>query len=490
MAKRNIFEFEISALLRVGLLILLTQFNLAAFALHKTGVKQLTRMGHEQLEQGRAEEALQTWQKVTDIYRTEGNSIGVSGSLINQSLALKALGSHYRACQLLIEVLKIEDLMCVNGMEFEGEEEKYLNQLTDKKKIENPRELQIKIIGLNNLGEILRLTGKPRKSEIILLHALELGKKFSNSSVTNQILLSLANTERILYKQARNKYLATSEVLSRAKAESMAESRLERASKIYTKVIASSKEDINVLKTRLNQLSLSLEYIRWSKIKNNSAYNLKDQKLQQYIKQLLFEDFEKLPPIESIYGQINFAKSLIAISKNTELNENFENIQPLSVALSKSIKAYSKAKRINNKRAMSQALETIGDISNYQGKIIDSKKYLLKALSLAKSIQAEDITYRLQQKLGKLYQKTNSIKSAEKMYLGAINSLDKLRNSIMSTNPEFQFSFKDKVEPVYREYMELLLSQASPNFSQVIKTYDNLKLAELENFLQCGKLNT
>ena len=83
----------------------------------------------------------------------------------------------------------------------------------------------------------------------------------------------------------------------------------------------------------------------------------------------------------------------------------------------------------------------------------------------------------------------NLIESAEKMYVGAIDSLDRVRESIFSINPDFQLSFKDEVEPVYREYMQLLFNRTTPNFRRLIETQEELKLAELENFLQCGKLN-
>ena len=68
----------------------------------------LTQKGHRQLNQGQAAMSLQTWQEATKIYQQLGNSEGVTGSLINQSMALQAQGLYPRACKTLIQALKLE----------------------------------------------------------------------------------------------------------------------------------------------------------------------------------------------------------------------------------------------------------------------------------------------------------------------------------------------------------------------------------------------
>lgn len=98
--KRNLFQLKISTILKRFLLglccvlfILLTQGQLAlVLANEKEQAQQLTRIGHKQLQHGEAKEALKTWEIATKIYLSKGNSVGVTGSLINQSLALESLG--------------------------------------------------------------------------------------------------------------------------------------------------------------------------------------------------------------------------------------------------------------------------------------------------------------------------------------------------------------------------------------------------------------
>jgi hypothetical protein len=68
----------------------------------------LTKKGHEQLVRGQAATALETWQEALKIYRQLHHQEGISGSLINQSLALQALGFYPRACHTLLEALLVQ----------------------------------------------------------------------------------------------------------------------------------------------------------------------------------------------------------------------------------------------------------------------------------------------------------------------------------------------------------------------------------------------
>ena len=91
--------------------------------------------------------------------------------------------------------------------------------------------------------------------------------------------------------------------------------------------------------------------------------------------------------------------------------------------------------------------------------------------------------------MGQLYKLSGNLNQATKAYAAAVSSLEQVRGNILSVNVDIQFSFKEKVEPVYQDYLRLLLAASTPNLKQVIQTNELLQLAELENFLQCGKLD-
>jgi CHAT domain-containing protein len=71
-----------------------------------------------------------------------------------------------------------------------------------------------------------------------------------------------------------------------------------------------------------------------------------------------------------------------------------------------------------------------------------------------------------------------------------VKTLKSLRNDLVSINPENQFTFRESTEPVYREYVSLLLQRennaeiSSKNLELARETIDSLQLAELENFFR------
>lgn len=72
-------------------------------------------------------------------------------------------------------------------------------------------------------------------------------------------------------------------------------------------------------------------------------------------------------------------------------------------------------------------------------------------------------------------------------YTQAFNTLNELRSDLVVLNPEIQFSFRESVEPVYRQLVDLLLQSPQPskaNLIQARNVIEALQLAELDNFFQ------
>ncbi|MEM7770546.1 MAG: CHAT domain-containing protein, partial [Cyanobacteria bacterium P01_A01_bin.37] len=117
------------------------------------------------------------------------------------------------------------------------------------------------------------------------------------------------------------------------------------------------------------------------------------------------------------------------------------------------------------------------------------------ALGLAQSRQLSDLAYQWQWQLGRLYRAQNQTERAIAHYEAAVQSLDTVRGNLLGIDAEIQFSFRDDVEPIYREWVELLLatnqtSIPQGNLQQAIQAVDSLRVSELENFLQCSLANT
>ncbi|MDB9371024.1 CHAT domain-containing protein [Nodularia spumigena CS-586/05] len=416
---------------------------------------QLNQRGFTQLHQGLTSAALQTWESAYRAYKKLNDTEGMRGSLINQSLALQANASYSRACQTLIQALKMENWVCqpIHLQRFsQTEYQERLNQALQNQPLQN-----VQVVGLRNLGDVLRQLGNPEASSLVLNKAREIAQNFGLEAPN--LLLSLAHTERSLFEQAKSRYNFIDEPLSKQEALNTAQVKLMAALELY--------QNINTIPAQLNQLSLLLE-----------SSDPNPQLIQSLVQALLTNDhqFAELPTIEAIYARIQLAQSLIKINDK------------LSTALALSQTALSLADELDNQRAKSSALGTLANVYIHLGQESKSIKYLSQAMGIAQSAEAWDIAYEWQWQLGQLYNKSHRIQEAIQAYAAAIHSLELVRSSILSLNPEIQFAFKDKVEPVYQEYMELLLSQDNINFRQIIQTQEQLKLAELENFLQCGSL--
>jgi len=452
----------------------------------RSDAQSLTEKGYELLHQGQAEAALQTWEFAYHAYKQLNDSDGMTGSLINQSLAFQARGFYPRACQALTQALELENWLCTSSIQereysFKESQER-LSRMLQKQAMR-----KVKVIGLRNLGDVLRILGSPEASSVVLKKASAIGEILAlESNFNNQLLLSQANTERTLYSQAKNRFQMTDDPGAKQEALVTAKAKIKLAIELYQKV-----QGVSALQAQLNQLSLLLEIEKWTALTNADISNRR-QLLQDLVKKLSMtpHQFEQLPAIESIYARLNLSQSLIQIAPDEKLKQllfaNGEN--PLKAALSIAQKARLLAKKLNNERAESYALGTIGNIHNSLGQELESKKYLEQAMGLAQSIQAWDIAYQWQWNLGHFYQVNHNINKAFEYYRAAISSLDQVRGSILAVNTAIQWEFKEKVEPVYQEYIELILSQDKPNLKQAVKIQEKLKLAELETFLQCGKL--
>ena len=124
----------------------------------------------------------------------------------------------------------------------------------------------------------------------------------------------------------------------------------------------------------------------------------------------------------------------------------------------------------------------------------EAKRLTQQALSLVQAIRAPEIAYQWQWQMGRLLVKTAQGDYTEAIanYTDAVNTLQSLRQDLVATAQDVQLSFRESIEPVYRELVDLLLkdtakaspSQQQKNLSQARATIEVLNLAELANFFR------
>ncbi|WP_242058166.1 MULTISPECIES: CHAT domain-containing protein [Nostoc] len=441
----------------------------------------LNHKGQRQLDLGQTAEAFETWQQATKLYERLKDTEGITGTLINQNVALQAMGLHLRACKIVVKALKFDTEICATSLLEPANSTKRLLDAEINKL--NP--IPVHLLGLQNLGNVLRQLGKLSQSELVLKKTLSIAQQLHNFDIS-AILLSLNNTGKSLYQQARDKYSWIEEPVFQKETFNFIQKQALKLLNDYQSLINIPTTPIGIrLQAQLQRLSLLLDFQKWLTAESNSGNTQLagvqtkiNQQIQPSVDNILKNAFafSELPASQSIYSKLNFANSLNQISDE----------QLHSVALQYAESALQMAKSTKNQRLMSNAFGTLGKLEKQPER---SLYYLEQAMTLAQSIQAFDIAYEWQHELGLEYYKQGKYDKALKAYSAAINNLTQVRDNLLASNADLQFSFYEKVEPVYREYMRLLLSSPNPNLELVIQTNEQLQIAELENFLKCGKLD-
>ncbi|NEP01406.1 MAG: CHAT domain-containing protein [Symploca sp. SIO2E9] len=303
----------------------------------------------------------------------------------------------------------------------------------------------LKAISLRSLGRTQRLIGNLDQSEDILEQSLEVAQAVESPQEISAAFLSLGNT-------------------AKAQADTQA------AWDYYQQTAANPNiQPITRIQAQLNLLSLLVDAPQ----KSITVLELLSQ-IQAQIAQL--------PPSRaSVDAQINLARSWLKL-------ENQGNIKSQTIAelLSKTIQ---QARIIKDQRGESYALGQLGILYEKTQQLEAAQELIEKALLIAQSINAPEIAYNWQWQLGKLLQAQGETKSAIAAYTSAVSTLESLRSDIVSINPDVQFSFRESVEPIYRELVGLLLqSQGSQsngeNLEQALKVIESLQQAELVNFFR------
>ncbi|MDJ0616408.1 MAG: CHAT domain-containing protein [Calothrix sp. MO_192.B10] len=294
----------------------------------------------------------------------------------------------------------------------------------------------LKAATLRSLGNAWQQLGELDKSQKTLQLSLEIAKGLQLSPEISLTEFSLGNTVRAL-------------------------GNTKGAIAYYQQAAAIASEPLTKIQAQINLLSLLVE--------NQDITAAKE--LIPTIKSQL----PTLPSNQaSIYASINFADTIIKIS----------NKKDVAQILANSIK---QAKAIGNKRGESYALGILGKLYEQNNQGQSAQNLTQQALFIAQEINASDITYRWQWQLGRLLKVKGNIPGAIAAYDAAVLTLQSLRSDLVTVNQQVQFNFRDSVEPIYRQSVQLLLQesgQGKPDLDKVRKRIEALQLAELDNFFR------
>ncbi|MEH2163599.1 MAG: CHAT domain-containing protein [Nostoc sp.] len=452
--------------------------------------------GRNLYRSGRFAEAVMIWQTAAQQYNTQGDRLNEALSLSYLSLAQQELNQWKAAEESIEQSLKLlqtsipsadailwaqvlntqANLQLHNGkaeiaLENWQQAQKYYEQASDKmgslgSQINQAQALQslgfyrrskqqlealnqnlagmpdseIKVSGLQSLGLALLMIGDG-KSQEVLEQSLAIARKIETTPQLSSILLSLGETAVHL------------------KDPGAALDYFEQAEKLTT-------NPSDRLEARLAKFKLFLNYD-----KLELATPLAPQLLQQ---------LGELPPSHSsLYAAINFVASLNGQSNSKQIIPLKDLAQLMAVTV-------KSAQQIQDAQAEAYALYQWGKLYRQTQQLSQAQELSQKSLKIARQLQAEDIIAQSAWQVGQLYKEQGDRPEAIAAYTEAVRALKSIRGDLVSVNLDVQFSFRESVEPVYRELVGLLLDR-QPSQAELMEARDlieGLQVAELDNFFR------
>jgi len=307
-----------------------------------------------------------------------------------------------------------------------------------------------KAVSLRTLGDAQQFAEDLEQARQSVTASLEIAKRLNIPAAISSAELSLGN---VLRAQAKN----------------------DEALSAYQRAEAASTDSTLKVQAQLNQLSLFI-----ATQQANEA-----QALWQAVKTTL----DTLPVNhQNLFARINLAQSLIQLK--VEQNPSPQEIaQILTVAV-------QQARRLNDQRVEAYAIGTLGTLYETTGQLADAQKLSNQALQIAQTNNANDIAYRWQWQLGRLYKaqgdataNPDDYNQAIAAYSESIKTLQDLRADLVAVNAQAQVSFQESVDPIHREFVSLLLDPKrgevkTKDLENARNVIESLQLAELDNFFR------
>lgn len=326
----------------------------------------------------------------------------------------------------------------------------YRNALTLTETIQAALQQQpdssLKVSGLRQLGNLQRLVGSLNDAQQSLQQSLQVAQTINSPADVSAALLSLGN-------------------IADATGSSDA------AITYYEQAATTAPTPTLRLQALVNQFALQVDQRHWGDA-------------QALIPVIQAELPALAPSRTNIYLQINFAQSLLQAQQD---GQPLVSSSAIATILSTAI---NQADAIADVRAESYGLGYLGQLYQLNGQLAEAADLTEQAYTLAQAINANAVVYQWQWQTGQILNAQGDDDGAIQAYSQAIQTLQNLRSDLVAVNPEVRFSFREGVEPIYRELVGLLLKDDAStelpqgNLIQARNVIESLQVAELVNFFR------
>lgn len=455
--------------------------------------------GQFQLAAGHPDLALKLWEQAHTGYQSIGNSLAATTNRINQAQALQDLGRYPKACELLLEVLSLPHQSC---------------ELPDVVIHSPSMALPQNVLAYRSLGNVLRIMGQLEQSYQILQIGLAAAQTQNDTTSLAPLYLSMGNTLRALSHQAalevpRHRDWTEKSTVSRTclaplsvgedTSPGLSLGLSQQAANCYQLAADITTSPTGQIQAEINLLNL------WVQHRLKSGIPGLISRLQAQL--------TNLPPSKTaITSQLKLAQNLICL-RSTVSQLQAEQSSPIlqaCLSLPSTItgnrldltltqipdwpqiqhlvtRALEQARLLLDLPSQSNALGYLAAIAQQQGNLREAQHLTEQALQSTSAFDRPELAYLWRWQLGRLYQIQGQKAAAITAYTAAFDTLQTLRQELVTATRDVQFNFRDSVEPIYRELVDLLLQAPDPSPSELQQAWDileALQLAELNNFFK------
>ena len=478
----------------------------AVIAAPSQSTHTLLDQGENLYESGRYAEALEVWQEALNqgIFQRDAKVIAIASNYIaiahhefgnwsqsQQSLerGFSALG---RSEQPEYQFLWAQLLSTkANGLLLRGKAESALPQLQQAASIyETLGEQQALIRTKINQTQALRSLGYYRRAQTKLEKTIQSlrGQPLTEIKVQGyhslgQTLLrlgqleqaqALLNTGASLAQRLNNQPLYWTIQLKYADALSQS-GRMSEAISIY-QLIQRESQGQTQLEARTKLFSHYSQQQQWSAAQSQLQYLLPQLKSSASSRW-------------KVNTQIYLATILLDEVRLTNLPRLGESIQSVANLLATSAK---QAKSLGDRQGEATAWGQLAHLYEQKQHWREALRLTDQAIRVSSAFRPSYVDAQWQWQRGRILKALNQKTNAIAAYQNAVELVDTLQQDLVALNPDVRFTFRDQVEPIYREYVQILLrdvhslskEQKQKRLSQSRQAIEALQLAELQNFFR------
>jgi CHAT domain-containing protein len=437
----------------------------------------LNILGDLYFTQSHFQAALDSWETAQPVYdQTPEWSTYRHRNLIKQSQAQQHLGRLTQSCQLLLKSLNVPDPLVCDAKGTIDDSKSFVKQFA------HPTEQDTE--SLLELADLWRTVGRFEDADDVL-------ELFSDHPNHPQVILAKANLARSQGDQERAQKESEQGIQFDIEFCPSGQSTFyTKAANFYRQLEGIAHDDLKV-RSHLYQVSIEL-------IQGNIAKAAELITRQQHQDPLV--SIQHQGHIDEQLALLQYTQTLHCIDIQTAQAQK----QPFQAT------DYTKA-AIELAKAIEKHVHDQGNrqlesyASGYQGRFYEKSNKLDQALT--KTQQALELSHHLPHlNYQWIWQKGRILKQQGQprdqllpIYRLAYKNLENLRKNLVAFNQEMQYDFRDRVEPLYREYVDLLLPPEATAQGKSINTQDTpsqaelkeardvieaLQLAELDNFFQ------